>query len=52
MILGVGAGWAEREHTMFGYVLGDVSTRLDRLEEGLAVITQLVRSDEPDRCFQ
>ena len=47
MILGVGAGWAEREHTMFGYDLGDVSTRLDRLEEGLAVITQLVRSDEP-----
>jgi alkanesulfonate monooxygenase SsuD/methylene tetrahydromethanopterin reductase-like flavin-dependent oxidoreductase (luciferase family) len=47
MILGVGAGWQEREHTMFGYDLGDVRTRLDRLEEGLAVITQLIRSDEP-----
>jgi alkanesulfonate monooxygenase SsuD/methylene tetrahydromethanopterin reductase-like flavin-dependent oxidoreductase (luciferase family) len=47
MILGVGTGWVEREHTMFGYDLGDVKTRLDRLEEGLAVITQLVRSDEP-----
>lgn len=47
MILGVGAGWAEREHTMFGYDLGDVSTRLDRFEEGLAVISQLIRSDEP-----
>jgi alkanesulfonate monooxygenase SsuD/methylene tetrahydromethanopterin reductase-like flavin-dependent oxidoreductase (luciferase family) len=47
MILGVGAGWAEREHTMFGYDLGDVSTRLDRLAEGLAVISQLIRSDDP-----
>lgn len=47
MILGVGAGWAEREHTMFGYDLGDVPTRLARLEEGLAVISQLIRSDAP-----
>lgn len=47
MILGVGAGWTEREHTMFGYNLGDVSTRMDRLEEGLEVITRLIRSDEP-----
>lgn len=47
MILGVGAGWIEREHTMFGYDLGDVKTRLDRLAEGLEVITQLIRSEEP-----
>jgi F420-dependent oxidoreductase-like protein len=47
MILGVGAGWIEREHMMYGYKLGDVSTRLDRLEEGLEVITRLIRSDEP-----
>lgn len=47
MILGVGAGWAEREHTMFGYDLGDVPTRLARFEEGLAVISQLIRSDDP-----
>jgi F420-dependent oxidoreductase-like protein len=47
MILGVGAGWIEREHTMFGYDLGDVSTRMDRLEEGLEVVTRLIRSDEP-----
>jgi alkanesulfonate monooxygenase SsuD/methylene tetrahydromethanopterin reductase-like flavin-dependent oxidoreductase (luciferase family) len=31
MILGVGAGWMEREHTMFGYTLGDVSMRMARL---------------------
>ena len=47
MILGVGTGWAEREHTMFGYHLGDVKTRMDRLEEGLEVISRLMRSDEP-----
>src|SRR5690242_20041980 len=43
MILGVGAGWMEREHAMFGYALGDVPTRMD----GLAVITRLLRSDGP-----
>ena len=47
MILGVGAGWQEREHTLFGHELGDVPTRMARLEEGLAVITRLLRSDEP-----
>ncbi len=47
MILGVGAGWQEREHAMFGYELGDVTTRMDRLEEGLEVVTRLLRSDEP-----
>ena len=46
-VLGVGAGWMEREHQMFGYELGDVPTRLDRLEEGLAVISALLRSDDP-----
>ena len=47
MILGVGAGWQEREHTLFGHDLGDLPTRMARLEEGLAVITRLLRSDEP-----
>ena len=47
LVLGVGAGWMEREHDMFGYALGDVPTRLDRLDEGLAVITSLFRSDGP-----
>lgn len=47
MILGVGAGWQEREHHLFGFELGDVPTRMDRLEEGLEVITRLLRSDEP-----
>ncbi len=47
MILGVGAGWQAREHAMFGHDLGDVPTRMARLEEGLEVVTRLLRSDEP-----
>ena len=47
MVLGVGAGHFEREHTMFGYELGDMATRFDRLAEGLEVITRLLRSAEP-----
>ncbi|HEX6480097.1 MAG TPA: TIGR03560 family F420-dependent LLM class oxidoreductase [Ktedonobacteraceae bacterium] len=47
MILGVGAGWQEREHRLFGFDLGDVPTRMARFEEGLEVITRLLRSDEP-----
>lgn len=47
MILGVGAGWNEPEHAMFGYHLGDIKTRMARLEEGLDVILRLLRSDEP-----
>src|SRR6185436_864252 len=47
MILGLGAGWQAREHTLFGHDLGDVPTRMARLEEGLEVITRLLRSQEP-----
>jgi F420-dependent oxidoreductase-like protein len=46
-ILGVGAGWQEREHSLFGYPLADVETRFARLEEGLQVITQLIHNDQP-----
>jgi alkanesulfonate monooxygenase SsuD/methylene tetrahydromethanopterin reductase-like flavin-dependent oxidoreductase (luciferase family) len=47
MVLGVGSGWMEREHDMFGYNLGDILTRSARLAEGLEVITRLLRSDLP-----
>jgi alkanesulfonate monooxygenase SsuD/methylene tetrahydromethanopterin reductase-like flavin-dependent oxidoreductase (luciferase family) len=47
MVLGVGAGWMEREHAMFGYDLGDLETRMARLEEALEVVTRLIRSEEP-----
>jgi len=45
--LGVGAGWQEREHEMFGYDLLDVPERMERFEEGLEVITLLLDSDAP-----
>ncbi len=47
MILGLGAGWQEREHRLFGHDLGDIPTRMARFEEGLEVITRLLNSDEP-----
>lgn len=46
-ILGVGAGWQEREHTVWGFELGDIRTRMARFEEGLQIITQLLKSDQP-----
>jgi alkanesulfonate monooxygenase SsuD/methylene tetrahydromethanopterin reductase-like flavin-dependent oxidoreductase (luciferase family) len=47
MVLGLGAGWNESEHTMFGYDLGDLDTRFARFGEALEVITRLLRSDAP-----
>ncbi|MDX1435272.1 MAG: LLM class flavin-dependent oxidoreductase [Anaerolineales bacterium] len=47
MVLGVGAGWQDREHNKFGFDLGDMKTRMDRLEEGLEVVTRLTRSRDP-----
>lgn len=47
LILGVGAGWQEREHTNFGFDLLAIPERFDRFEEGLEVITRLLREQEP-----
>ena len=47
MYLGLGAGWQEREHTLFGLNLGDIPTRMARLQEGLEVVTRLLKSDDP-----
>lgn len=46
-VIGVGAGWHEPEHDMFGFVLGDKKTRLDRLEEGAHIMHALIHSHEP-----
>jgi alkanesulfonate monooxygenase SsuD/methylene tetrahydromethanopterin reductase-like flavin-dependent oxidoreductase (luciferase family) len=46
-VLGVGAGWMEREHEAFGYPLGGKKTRMDRLAEALEVISLLARNPEP-----
>jgi F420-dependent oxidoreductase-like protein len=45
--LGLGAGWQAREHRNFGFDLLETGPRLDRFEEGLEVITRLLRSDAP-----
>lgn len=45
--LGLGAGWQEREHEMFGYDLLDVDGRFVRFTEALQVVTGLLRSDGP-----
>ena len=47
LVLGLGAGWQEREHKNFGWQLGDMQERFARFEEGLTVITQLLQSDQP-----
>jgi F420-dependent oxidoreductase-like protein len=47
LILGIGAGWQEREHTNYGWDLLEPRQRIMRLEEGLEVITQLLKSDLP-----
>lgn len=45
--LGLGAGWQEREHSMFGFDLLEVAPRFQRFREGLEVVTRLLRSDIP-----
>ena len=47
LVLGLGAGWQEREHTNYGWDLLDVEGRFARFEEGLEVITRLLQSDTP-----
>ncbi len=47
LTLGLGAGWQEREHHVFGFDLLDVKARFARFHEGLEVITRLLKSDQP-----
>jgi F420-dependent oxidoreductase-like protein len=43
LLLGIGAGWQENEHSSYGIELGSVKERLDRFEEACQVITSLLR---------
>ena len=45
--LGLGAGWNEWEHGTFGFDVLDTDLRFARFEEGLEVVTRLLRNDEP-----
>lgn len=47
MVLGLGAGWHEREHRQFGIPFYDVPTRYLMLEDALEITTRLLRSDTP-----
>src|SRR5512138_733117 len=40
LVLGLGAGWNEREHRIFGFDLLDVDARFDRYQEGMEVVTR------------
>ncbi|MFC4943014.1 TIGR03560 family F420-dependent LLM class oxidoreductase [Pseudonocardia sp. GCM10023141] len=45
LVLGMGAGWQLNEHAAYGIELGSVTERIDRLEEGLAVLTGMLRTE-------
>ncbi len=47
LTLGLGAGWQDREHEKFGFSLLDIDDRFRRMQEGLEVVTRLLRSDSP-----
>ncbi|MCU1377615.1 MAG: class F420-dependent oxidoreductase [Acidimicrobiales bacterium] len=46
--LGIGAGWNEEELNAYGIELGSLTTRFDRLDEGLTVIDSLLRNEWTD----
>jgi F420-dependent oxidoreductase-like protein len=46
LLLGLGAGWQEREHTAFGFPLLDRPARFARYRQGVEVVTRLLHSDE------
>jgi F420-dependent oxidoreductase-like protein len=43
LVLGIGAGWFEREHTAFGIEFGEsVGERLERLDEAIGLVRRLL----------
>lgn len=47
LILGLGAGWQEREHNKFGWDLLSIEGRFYRFQEALEVISRLMQSNTP-----
>jgi F420-dependent oxidoreductase-like protein len=46
-ILGIGAGWFEKEHVGYGYEFGTFTDRFERLEEALDIIAPMLRGEHP-----
>jgi F420-dependent oxidoreductase-like protein len=46
-VLGIGAGWYEKEHQGFGLEFGTFTERFERLEEALQIIGPMLRGEEP-----
>lgn len=47
LVLGLGAGWQEREHANYGFDLLSLTERFDRFAESVQIITQLFNGSEP-----
>jgi F420-dependent oxidoreductase-like protein len=47
--LGIGAGWMDSEYKAYGYDFASIGVRLAQLEEGLEIITRMLR--EPRTTF-
>src|SRR5437870_2529614 len=47
LILGIGAGWFDRDHTAYGFAFGSPRERARKLAEALQVITKLWSEDHP-----
>jgi F420-dependent oxidoreductase-like protein len=46
-ILGIGAGWFEREHHDYGFEFGTFGQRFERLEEALTIIAPMLKGEQP-----
>ncbi len=46
LTLGMGAGWQVREHENFGWDLLEMPERFERFEDGLEIITRLLKNDQ------
>ncbi len=44
-ILGIGAGWFEREHHDYGFEFGSFGQRFERLEEALSIIAPMLKGE-------